>query len=56
MTQKTQKLSRDLKYGYKLKDIDKKVTKELYGTLVNKIKQAPAKTEQSCGFCRSHTL
>ena len=42
IAKKTKQLKKDLKYGFKLSDLDSKITKADLGTLVNRLKKQKA--------------
>ena len=51
-------MRKDLNYGFKLTDIEQKMTKAHYGTLVNRLKQQKVNPpeEHKCNFCQNVKL
>ena len=55
---KVKQLKKDKKYGFKLSEIDQKVTKAQYGDLVDRLKKKAANPpdEKKCNFCEINKL
>ena len=51
-------LQKDKKYGFKLSELDQKVTKAQYGNLVDRLKKKQGKPpeEHKCNFCETNKL
>jgi len=54
IAQKFKQLKKDQKYGFSLKEVESKITKEIYGEMINKLAKWPP--ENKCGYCTSNKL